>query len=116
MIKPQKNSTIPRCRHCHHRCKDIIVSDTDRRYLQRCSRNETITEQVVCCSFGAFTHHSDTFKAMTTAVSVMGLSGELAYEASKEKGTGSFRVAIIDTLSKMDDSVLGKGAKIEYKE
>lgn len=100
--------------------KDIIVSDTKTAVISNGVPEMgaiTGTGCMLSAISGAFCATiPDTFEAMTAAVSVMGLSGELAYEASKEKGTGSFRVAIIDTLSKMDDSVLGKGAKIEYKE
>lgn len=55
--------------------------------------------------------------ATATAVCAMGLCGELAYEKVKkiDGGTASLRINIIDYMSKMDDSILKAGAKIESR-
>lgn len=48
----------------------------------------------------------DMFTAAVTAVSAMGISGEIAYDRAKDLGTGSFRVALIDAMSRIDDNTL----------
>lgn len=55
--------------------------------------------------------------ATASAVSAMGLCGELAYEKVKQTdgGTSSHRMHIIDYMSKMDYNMLKEGAKIESK-
>ena len=50
--------------------------------------------------------------AAASGVLVMGLSGELAYEASKHLGYGSFRTTIIDAVSKLDGETLAAKARI----
>lgn len=47
-----------------------------------------------------------TLEASVSAVLTMGIAGEQAYERSKDLGTGSFRVALIDEISKISSSVL----------
>ena len=41
----------------------------------------------------------------------MGIAGELAFEAAGQMGTGSFHIAIIDALSRLDAELFGKRAK-----
>ncbi|MCY6484194.1 hydroxyethylthiazole kinase [Clostridium aestuarii] len=55
------------------------------------------------------------FAVSVMAVTVMGLSGEKAYEkiVEREEGTSSFRTYLIDTVSLMDFDTLKKYAKIE---
>ena len=50
--------------------------------------------------------------AAAGGVLAMGLAGDLAYEAAKDKGYGSFHIAIIDAASKLDSDTLGARAKI----
>lgn len=54
-------------------------------------------------------------KAVACAISVMGYSGELAYDKCKEIGTSSFRTSLIDNISLMTDAKLQKGIKIIKK-
>ena len=42
----------------------------------------------------------------------MGIAGEIAYEKAGEKGTGSFRIALLDAVSLLDQNSLGQRAKI----
>ncbi len=64
---------------------------------------------------GAFAGaYSDPFVAAVSAVASMGASGVRAYERTKEKGTGSFHIAIIDELSRMTDEILSAEGGIEY--
>lgn len=56
-------------------------------------------------------------KATTAAVSIMGLSGELAYEKMLEQqtGTSSYLTYIIDEISKMTTDKLERGANVESR-
>ena len=55
------------------------------------------------------------FRAVAAALGVMGLAGEqAAVRAEREGGgTGSFRVWLMDALSRMDDAALAGGMKLE---
>lgn len=55
--------------------------------------------------------------AVTAATAAFGLCGEQAYQRTleEESGTGSFRVHMIDFMSKLDDEKLNGGAKIELR-
>ena len=57
---------------------------------------------------------SDGFEAAVAAILSMGIAGEMGYAEAKDKGTGSLRVAIIDALSRMDDSTLLGHGGVEY--
>lgn len=54
-------------------------------------------------------------EAVTAAVTLMGLSGQLGYRKIKENnlGTSSLRTYLIDEISKMDASTLKGGMKVE---
>lgn len=58
-----------------------------------------------------------TLEATAAAVSALGLCGELAYKKVKETdgGTSSLRISIIDYMSKLDESTLKEGAKVEIR-
>ena len=43
----------------------------------------------------------------------MGIAGELAYEKTKHHGSGSFRVALIDEISMMNEEKFENYSKIE---
>ena len=57
------------------------------------------------------------FEATITAVSSIGLAGEIAFEkmTANEGGTGSFKVYLIDALNLMTAATLKNGAKIENR-
>ena len=59
---------------------------------------------------------SDPFEAAVAAAVSMGIAGEMAYERTKDIGTGSLRTAIIDALSRMDDAVIRAHGGISYEE
>ncbi|MEG1642035.1 MAG: hydroxyethylthiazole kinase [Synergistaceae bacterium] len=56
-------------------------------------------------------------EATVSAVVLMGLSGEKAYEKIKQEnlGTASYRVALIDEISKITSKEMETGAKIEIR-
>lgn len=55
--------------------------------------------------------------AAASAVCAMGICGELAFDKIKENngGTSSFKMHLIDFMSKLDEKLLNRGAKIEIK-
>ena len=46
------------------------------------------------------------FEATAAAVMCMGIAGELAFEAVGQKGTGSYRAALADAVSRMDKNTM----------
>lgn len=54
----------------------------------------------------------DFLTAAAAGVCSMGIAGELAYEASGEKGTGSFHTAVIDALSRLDAALMKERARL----
>ncbi|MCX7614742.1 MAG: hydroxyethylthiazole kinase [Clostridiales bacterium] len=65
---------------------------------------------------GAFCGASkDDLIAAVSGILSMGIAGELAYETAEKKGTGSFRVSIIDQISRLDSGIIERMSKInEY--
>ena len=55
---------------------------------------------------------SDYFLAAVSGVLYMGIAGEIAFEKVGQKGTGSFRVSIIDEISKLDADTVRRRARI----
>lgn len=53
----------------------------------------------------------DMFAAAVAGVATMGISGEIANDIAGDLGTGSFRVALIDAISKMSESIMKSKAK-----
>ncbi|MEG1048982.1 MAG: hydroxyethylthiazole kinase [Oscillospiraceae bacterium] len=59
--------------------------------------------------------NKDTYAATVKAVASMGIAGEIAYERTKDIGSGSFHIAIIDAINKIEDRSLEKRAPIDEK-
>jgi hydroxyethylthiazole kinase len=59
----------------------------------------------------------NTLDAAAAAVAVMGLSGEAAYSRliRMDGGTGTYRVLLIDAVSRMNEETLNGGIKIEIR-
>ena len=62
---------------------------------------------------GSFAGAGDSFLAAVGGIASMGIAGEMAWASQGEKGTGSFHIAILDSLSRLDGSLLGEKAKID---
>lgn len=52
------------------------------------------------------------FEAAVSGVICMGIAGEMAFVAAGDRGTGSFRTALMDSISKLDQKTLEKMAKV----
>lgn len=64
-------------------------------------------------AFAAVT--KDYLAAAAAGVAAMGIAGQRAYEKAGSLGTGSFHVAIIDALSKMDENEIKEMAQFDEK-
>lgn len=94
------------------------VSDGERTLLIRNGHPmlSTVTGTGCMCSalVGCFCGASDDFLlASAAAVSLMGIAGEIAFERAGRLGSGSFRTALIDAVSRMDADTFRGRAKIE---
>ncbi len=100
-----------------------IVANSEKAYLIRNGHpmmgKITGTGCMLTSVLGAFcgANKNDILDASATAVCVMGLCGELAYKKVEENdgGTSSFKMNLIDYMSKMNEKMLREGAKIESK-
>ena len=54
----------------------------------------------------------DKFSAVVSAVTSIGIAGEISFERHSASGTGSFRVGIIDALSIIDDEIISARGKV----
>ncbi len=55
----------------------------------------------------------DSLTAAAAGVACMGIAGEIAYNKAGALGTGSFRVSIIDALSRLDEKQMKEMARFE---
>lgn len=69
---------------------------------------------MLTCLLGAYlaANTEDFFTACVAAVAEMGLAGEMAYQP--DRGTLTFRTALLDSISMMTADILDGGARIEY--
>lgn len=65
-------------------------------------------------SFAAVT--GDYLAAAAAGVAAMGIAGEIAYEQAGSLGTGSFRVALTDAISRLDEAIIKSRIKIREME
>ncbi|WP_024831306.1 hydroxyethylthiazole kinase [Ruminiclostridium josui] len=89
--------------------KNLITISNGHRMLSNVTGTGCMTTALVGSFCGA---ERDYFKAAVAGVTVMGIAGEIAFEAAGHKGTGSYHIAIIDAISKMNDNILGEKARI----
>lgn len=64
---------------------------------------------------GAFLAEEDEMTAAATGIAVMGIAGEIAEKCARMYGTGSFKVALIDAVSNINETMLKERIKIEKK-
>ncbi len=96
--------------------KKDIVSTVEKSYVIANGHAEmgriTGTGCMLTALTGAFCAGNGAgLESVAVAVSAMGLAGEMAAAACR--GTGSFRMLLMDAISNMDDNELHKGRKIE---
>ena len=100
-----------------------IVADSSKAYVIRNGNammsKVTGTGCMLTAVIAAFcaANPAQLTEAVAAAVSAMGLCGELAYSRMLNNGggTSTYRSYIIDEMSKMDETVLERGMKIESR-
>ncbi len=100
-----------------------IVASPERAYL--CRNGHPMMSQVTGtgCMLSALTaafcgaNHDDMLQAAAAATAVMGVAGDIAYRKTMaaEGGTGTFRVQLMDAVSRMDAQTLQGGMNIEIR-
>lgn len=55
---------------------------------------------------------TDYFEAAVAGIMAMGIAGEIAYQAAGSKGTGSFRTALIDSVSRLERETFVEMGKV----
>lgn len=96
-----------------------IVADSNKAYVIRNGHammsKITGTGCMLTAMIAAYcaANPNDILKATVCAVSAMGYCGELAFQ--KCSGTSSFRMHLIDEISKLDDETLQGGCNIESR-
>lgn len=98
-----------------------IVADTSKAaiirnghaMMSRITGTGCMLTSVIGAFCGAVPEHR--FEACVAGVCAMGICGELAYEKVTERneGTASFRIHLIDAMSRMDDEMLGQRSRME---
>ncbi|HQD50545.1 MAG TPA: hydroxyethylthiazole kinase [Defluviitaleaceae bacterium] len=82
------------------------------KFLSKVTGTGCMTSALVA-SFSGIT--KDYYTAAVTGIASMGIAGEIAFEKSGHKGTGSFHVQIIDALTNINGSIFIERGKIDEK-
>lgn len=100
-----------------------IVADQDTAYIitnghpmmSRVTGTGCMLSSVIGCYLGA--NSNQPLLATVAAVAGLGLCGELAYQrlCEMDGGTNTFRMLLIDFMSKLNTDILKEGAKIEVR-
>lgn len=100
-----------------------IVADANKAYIIKNGHpmmsRITGTGCMLTAVTGSYTgaNYENILDATASAVCAMGLTGELAFKrlCELDGGTSTYRMLLIDYMSKMDANILKAGAKIESK-
>ncbi|MDO5517178.1 MAG: hydroxyethylthiazole kinase [Clostridium sp.] len=98
-----------------------IVSDGEKtavlengtRMLSKVTGTGCMTTALVGAFLGACESSNEYFTAAVSGILSMGICGEIAEEKAGSIGIGSFHVAIMDSISNLDDEVILNKAKIK---
>lgn len=90
--------------------KSLVKIHNGHPMLSKVTGTGCMTTALIGAYLGA---GEDPFLAAAAGVASMGIAGELAYEQAGEKGTGSFHIAIIDALSRLDENTMKEMARFE---
>lgn len=89
--------------------KRIAVVSNGHKMLSDVTGTGCMTTALVGSFCGA---GRDAFVAAVAGIAAMGIAGEIAFENAGSKGTGSFHMAIIDAISRLDEKILFERARI----
>lgn len=87
-----------------------VMIENGHAFLQRLTGTGCMCSTLVGSCLGALAY--DPFGATLTALLVMGIAGEVAFENAGLAGTGSYRMALHDAVSNMDTQMLKNMARI----
>ncbi len=90
--------------------KGIVAISNGHKMLSGVTGTGCMTTALVGSFCGA---GRDVLAAAAGGVALMGIAGEIAFERAGDMGTGSFRIAIIDAVSRMDEKLFLERAKIK---
>ncbi|TQI66452.1 hydroxyethylthiazole kinase [Clostridium sp. KNHs216] len=90
--------------------KRVVQIRNGHPMLSRVTGTGCMTSSLVGAYAGTL---RDGFTAAVAGIASMGIAGELAYEAAGQTGTGSFHIAIIDALSRLNPVLLEERAKLD---
>ncbi len=100
-----------------------IVASPERAYV--CRNGHPMMSRITGsgCMLSALTaafcgaNHDHILEAAAAATAVMGVAGDIAYRKTqqREEGPGSFRVYLMDAVSRMDISTLHGGMNVELR-
>lgn len=93
--------------------QSIYICKNGHEWLKRITGTGCMTASLMG-SFVGGAENSVESVAMATAL--MGIAGELAYEKTKDKGTASFGVSLIDEVSMMDAKKIEEKLRLEKYE
>lgn len=96
-----------------------VISDGDRvvklhngdKLLSKVTGTGCMTSALVGSFAGAAGGEYDYFHAAVAGIASMGIAGEMALK-NADKGTGSYHIAIIDSLSKIDEKIMREMIKM----
>jgi hydroxyethylthiazole kinase len=97
--------------------KEDIISDGERvaklnnghSMLSNVTGTGCMTTSLIGSYAGAT---DDYFTAAIGGILSMGIAGEIAFETTAERGNGSFHMAIVDAISKLDSNIIKRRTKI----
>lgn len=100
---------------------DDIISDGDKsviiengtKMLSKITGTGCMTTALVGAYLGACEMKKDFFIAAVAGIISMGICGEIAEEKAGNIGLGSYHMAIIDAVSKLDTDIIVRRAKIK---
>ncbi|MBW7572135.1 hydroxyethylthiazole kinase [Caproiciproducens faecalis] len=90
--------------------KRVIKIHNGHPMLSKVTGTGCMTSALVGAYAGAL---RDGLTASVAGVVSMGIAGELAYEAAGQTGTGSFHIAVINALGRLDSELMEKRAKLD---
>lgn len=91
--------------------KRVVKLNNGNKLLSKVTGTGCMTSALVGSYAGAVSGEYDYFHAAAAGIASMGIAGEMAMSKA-EDGTGSYHIAIIDSLSKINDNIMREMIKM----
>ena len=88
--------------------KRCAILENGTKLLSKVTGTGCMTSALIGAYLGA---DNDPFISAISGIISMGICGEISFEKNEDLGTGSFRVGIIDAISKLDAEIIIKRGK-----